>query len=139
MNLNDNRFLRCCSLGVGWIFLLPTFVYAQGSERLSESMGAVIVRTLGALLFVLALLFLFVYLLKKFSPKLLSFRLNPSRDKGEIEIIESKMLAPKRFVYWLRLGERDFLIGSSEQGLSSLGQWKNVSSRADADSSIHSE
>jgi len=102
-------------------------------------MGAVIVRTLGALLFVLALLFLFVYLLKKFSPKLLSFRLNPSRDKGEIEIIESKMLAPKRFVYWLRLGERDFLIGSSEQGLSSLGQWKNVSSRADADSSIHSE
>lgn len=105
------------------LFLIPLLVHAEKTTDFQSNMGFAIAKTLMALLFVLALLFLFVYLLKRFSPKLFGGKLSSSQTTGSIELIDTKAIGPKRFVHLLQIGRRFILIGSSETGITRLDAW----------------
>ncbi len=113
--------------GFWLIFISPTTLFGQqDNPPLSESMGAAFLKALLALFFVLALIFVLVYLLKRYLPNLVAKTSSVSHtgDKN-IEVIAIKSLAPRKSLYLVRIGEREILIGSHEQGLSALGQWEN--------------
>lgn len=77
--------------------------------------GAALIRMVVALVSILIALLI----LAKLLPRWLNRSLR-QKGKGDIAIVDSIQLEPRRRVYLLRVGDRKVLIGSSEQGLSTL-------------------
>lgn len=77
--------------------------------------GAALIRMVVALVSILIVLLI----LAKLLPRWLN-RSFGQKSKGDISIVDSIQLEPRRRVYLLRVGGRQVLIGSSEQGLHTL-------------------
>lgn len=108
--------------------LLPVVAFAQQTERGGESLGAALLRTGAALLFILGLFFLFVYLMKRFFPGAFVANLPATKDNEsrQIKLLSTKQLGPKRYLHVVRVGSREYLIGAGDQGFSRLGEWEAV-------------
>ncbi len=93
----------------------------------SESMGASLARAGFALLFVIALILLTVWVIKKYFPQLAGTGTLTGKVKesyGEnIEIVDVKGIANKRYLVLVRIRDREVLIGSTEDGLTPLDSW----------------
>ncbi len=113
------------AFGMPGLFLLaPPLWAAENAPHVSEGLGAAAARTGAALLLILGLFFLLVYLLKRFAPRLFTAGVRGDDGRGSIEILSARTLSPKRMLYLVRVGNRTFLIGATDQGLTRLGDWR---------------
>jgi flagellar biogenesis protein FliO len=112
-------------LAVMLLLLMPALVFAQ-HQSVEQNLGAALLRTVAALLFILGLFFIFVYLMKRFFPGVfVSTAADRSlTKKSPIELLATRQLGPKRYLHHIRVGEREFLIGAGDQGISKLGEWR---------------
>ncbi len=69
----------------------------------------------GALSIILGLLFLVVYLLRRFG------LVAQAGAKGVIEVVENRAILPKRYISLVRVADNYLVIGSTEQGITLLG------------------
>ena len=76
---------------------------------------ALLIKMIGALALILGIMFLIVFFLKRLG------RLNPKGGASYIEVIENRILLPKRHLSLVRIAGSYFLIGSTEQEISLLG------------------
>ncbi len=123
MNCRIVRLLLPC---LAACFLLAPQVWAQmapGDSR-SGSLFVDIVRAIFVLLVVLGLFFLFVYLLKRYFPRFAGLVATKGEEGTVVEVLDVRALSPKRHIYLLRVREREFLIGATDQEITSLGQWR---------------
>lgn len=111
----------------GVLFSLPAALARNDANPLTEGMGAAVTRAVLVLFLILALIFFLVFLIRKYLPGLVSQSPGRLREGGKIEILEVKAVAPRRSVILLRMGQHEVLIGSHEQGLTSLAVWKSGS------------
>lgn len=103
-----------CSLGAAAL-AAGTNTGGGGPVADLPSYGAAAARTFIALIVVVALLLIAA----KFLPRWLSRRPGPT-GTGEIEIVASHAIEPRRRIYVVRVRGREYLIGSSELGLHPL-------------------
>ncbi len=80
------------------------------------------IRMIGALALVLGLLLLLFYCLKKWGSVI------QSSGKGLIEVIETRMILPRRHICVVRVGERTLVLASSEKGFDYIGDIETGSS-----------
>ncbi len=73
-----------------------------------------VVRMVGALVIILGLMALVAWYLRRYAP---GFR---GGDASLIEVRASRMVAPKHYVSVVRVGERELVLGLSEQGMTLL-------------------
>lgn len=111
-----------------FLLLMPGAAMAQQSAG-GGSLGAALLRTGAALLFILGLFFLFVYLMKRFFPGAFvpTMPMMKEGNPKQIKLLSTKQLGPKRYLHVVKVGSREFLIGAGEQGLSRLGEWESDS------------
>ncbi len=108
--------------------LLPLAFPAQAEQirEPSENLGAALVRTGAALLFILALFFLLVYVMKRYFPNVFGGPAPGSgKNSARIDLLATRPLGPKRYLHLIRIGKREILLGASEQGVSKLGEWES--------------
>jgi len=77
-----------------------------------------LVKVTVALVFTLALLVVAVWLLKRF----LSVRSVPGLSGGSITILEIQYVGPRKSIALVRVAERVFIIGISDQTMNTLGE-----------------
>ncbi len=117
-------------LGTFWTGSVSLAQETNQAPPFSESMGASLARAGFALFLVIALIFLAVWLLKRYFPQFAGAgTMHPkSTSQSElddrIEILDVKGIAPKRFLILAKVHDREVLIGSTEDGLTALGDWK---------------
>ena len=76
---------------------------------------ALLIKMTGALALILGIMFLIVSFLRRLG------RLDPRNSTSYIEVIENRILLPKRHLSLVRIAGSYFLIGSTEQEISLLG------------------
>ncbi len=74
-----------------------------------------IAKMTGALALILGLMFLVVFVLRRFG------LVAQGANKGLIEVVENRAILPKRYISLVRVAGSYFLIGSTEQGITLLG------------------
>ncbi len=103
---------------------------AQSAYAQSELQGDLtfsILKAIVALAFVLALFFLMVYLIRRYYPRMLEKLPNAPQRGERIELRATRALGPKRFLYIVRIGKMNYLIGGSDQSLNKIDQWTDDS------------
>ncbi len=121
MNCRIVRLLLPC---LAACFLLAPQVWAQMAPGDSRSGSLSIVKAIFILLLVLGLFFLFVYVLKRYFPRLVGLVATKGEEGTAVEVLDVRALSPKRHIYLLRVRDREFLIGATDQEITSLGQWR---------------
>ena len=74
-----------------------------------------IAKMTGALALILGIMFLVVFVLRRFG------LVAQGASKGLIEVVENRAILPKRYISLVRVAGSYFLIGSTEQGITLLG------------------
>ncbi len=74
-----------------------------------------IAKMTGALALILGIMFLVVFVLRRFG------LVAQGANKGLIEVVENRAILPKRYISLVRVAGSYFLIGSTEQGITLLG------------------
>ena len=131
MTGNKGLVVRLGGRTVAVLALLSMTFPANAAQLLAptDSFGAALVRTGAALLFILGLFFLFVYLAKRYFPNVFGGTVQGTNTENtKIELLATRPIGPKRFLHLIRIGKREFLVGSSEQGVNKLGEWESASS-----------
>ncbi|MDP8207001.1 MAG: flagellar biosynthetic protein FliO [Candidatus Electryonea clarkiae] len=123
---------------------LPLLVFAESDSGLyadEMSVGATLAKAAFYLFLVIALIFGLVYLLKRILPGLATKASLKGSQESSIEIIDAKTIGPKRTIMLVRTGKREILVGSSEHGLSALGQWElnDIEMNSLADNNVPNE
>lgn len=114
---------------VAVLALLSMTFPANAAQLLAptDSFGAALVRTGAALLFILGLFFLLVYALKRYFPNVFGgTATGSSAENTRIELLATRPIGPKRYLHLIRVGDRELLIGSSEQGVNKLAEWEST-------------
>jgi flagellar biosynthetic protein FliO len=104
----------------------PQIALGQTSDPMSENLGAALARTGAALLFILALFFLFVYLVKRYYPSALGAVKTKVDSKDKIEVIAFKNIGPKRHLYLVKVHEKEILIGVTDNNINTLAKWNDL-------------
>lgn len=119
--------LRALKLGLVLSALLSATTapaWAADSPGVSD-MFSTSLKTLGALMLVLALILIIAWLARRY----LHF-LPQGSEKGEdIRILSVKALGPKRYVHLLEVDDQKLLVGSSEGGMTLLKEFGRKSTR----------
>ncbi|MFH0882742.1 MAG: flagellar biosynthetic protein FliO [bacterium] len=111
------------------VALLSLAIPAEAAQIIAppESFGAALVRTGAALLFILGLFFLLVYVMKRYFPNVFGGPApGSSASNAHIELLATRPIGPKRYLHLIRIGKRELLLGSSEQGVNKLGEWEST-------------
>ncbi len=111
-------------------------VFAQGG--LENSLTMSLLRALLALVFVLALFFLLIYVIRRYYPRILQRLPNASQLDEQIELRSVKTLGPKRFLYVVRVGSTSYLLGATDHTIVKIDEWSDTSDQTHAKSSLTS-
>lgn len=87
------------------------------SSKKNQRGSSSILRTIGALLFIVTLIFVGAKLLKKHTP-----RLSGGIPREALEVLGKRTIDQKQVVHLLRLGSRILVVGGSQQGLQTLAE-----------------
>ncbi len=112
----------------------PIIALGQTNDPSSENLGVSLARTGAALLFVLALFFLFVYLVKRYYPSALGAVKTKVNSNDKIEVIAFKSIGPKRYLYLVKVHDEDILIGVTDTNINTLAKWNDSEKSDDFDS-----
>jgi flagellar biosynthetic protein FliO len=99
-------------------------VWAQSGVERTATLGWL--RALLALVFVLALFFFLVYIIRRFYPRILQQFPNAAGKNELIELRSARALGPKRFLYIVRVGEKTYLLGATDHTLTKIDQWSET-------------
>lgn len=77
--------------------------------------ASLVIKMTGALALILGIMFLLIFFLKKWN------RITGKSSPGYIDVIENKPLLPKRYLSLVRIADKYFLVGSTEQNMNLLG------------------
>jgi flagellar protein FliO/FliZ len=104
-----------------WLFGLtvllssaPVWAEEKTEPSLSGEIGPTLLQLAGALLLIIGIIYLSVWLMKKYSGGKIA------GGGGLISIVERRHLAPKQALYLIKVGEKHLLIGASDSGLQKL-------------------
>lgn len=87
----------------------------EAVPELTSELGPSLLKLAGALVFILLVIYGSVWLMKRFS-------LGRLAGGGEmISIVDKRHLSPKQAIYLIKVGRTHLLVGSSEAGLSKIG------------------
>jgi flagellar biosynthetic protein FliO len=116
-----------------FLMMLPMIALAQATtEKHDISFGAALVRTGAALLFVLALIFLTVYLIKKYIPSLTgNIPISGNLKKDKIDVLSTRSLGPKKALHVVKVDGRRFLVSATDEQISLLTELKEEDQKND--------
>jgi flagellar biosynthetic protein FliO len=104
-----------------WLFGLtvllasaPVWADKEPAPGLSGDIGPTLLQLAGALLLIIIIIYLSVWLMKKYSGGKIA------SGGNLISIVERRHLAPKQALYLIKVGEKHLLIGASDSGLQKL-------------------
>lgn len=103
--------------------MLTTLPGVAAQEPPAPNLGSASLKALGALILVVALIFVVAWLTRRYLPRMGPFGrfLPQSPGRGDaIQVVSSRSLGPKRSVHLLVVDGRRLLVGSSESGVSLL-------------------
>lgn len=120
IRLKNDFKVFCSAIVVSVINTQTALAQADGDMN----MGFALLRTVVVLFLVLGLFFLIVYLARKYYPKYFNALPVPSREAEEVKVISIKTLGPKKYVYHLRLEDRNFLVAFNDNSTTVLGSWQ---------------
>ncbi len=91
---------------------------AQQEEvpEIGSDLGPTLLQLLGALLLIVAFIYVSVWLMKRYS----SGRIGSSSSL--ITIVERKHLTPKQALYVLKVGDEHLLVGATENGINKISE-----------------
>lgn len=120
------------------VLLLAGSAWAQG--EMGNSLTIDLLRALLALAFVLALFFLLVFLLRRYYPKLIQKLPDAAGKSEQIEVRSVRSLGPKRFLYLVRVNNKHYLLGGTDQVISKIDEWDDSTTdeSGSSSSSTHS-
>jgi flagellar biosynthetic protein FliO len=114
-----------------WLFGLtvlltsaPVWAEDKPMPGLSGDMGPTLLQLAGALLLIIIIIYLSVWLMKKYSGGKIA------GGGSLISIVERRHLAPKQALYLIKVGEKHLLIGSSDSGLQKLSDIDDIEVKA---------
>jgi flagellar biosynthetic protein FliO len=93
---------------------IPAWAEDQPAPGLSGDMGPTLLQLAGALLLIIIIIYLSVWLMKKYTGGKIA------GGGNLISIVERRHLAPKQALYLIKVGEKHLLIGASDSGLQKL-------------------
>ncbi|HEX04695.1 MAG TPA: hypothetical protein ENH10_05990 [Bacteroidetes bacterium] len=115
------RLLHILGYVIGWALLSAPLAYAE--SEMIPSLTFSLLRAFLALVLVLALFFLLIFVVRRYYPKVLQ-QLPRGPRKGEhIDIRSSCSLGSKRFLYVVKVGKTNYLIGGTDSSLNKIDQW----------------
>jgi len=100
------------------VMLIPAAVFAdeQQPADIGGDMFPSLLKLVGAMVVIMALIYGSVWLMKRFSHGKL-------RNGGNlISIVERRHLSPKQAVYLLRVGDQHILVGASDSGINKISE-----------------
>jgi flagellar biosynthetic protein FliO len=114
-------------LSSSWLFGLtvllasaPVWAEEKPAPGLSGDIGPTLLQLAGALLLIIVIIYLSVWLMKKYSGGKIA------GGSGLISIVERRHLAPKQVLYLIKVGEKHLLIGASDSGLQKLSDIEDL-------------
>jgi flagellar biogenesis protein FliO len=111
-------------------------VFAQAGVESSLTMS--LLRAFLALVFVLALFFFLIYIIRRFYPRILQRLPNALQMDEQIELRSVKTLGPKKFIYVVRVGSNSYLLGATDHNIVKIDEWSDTSDQTHAKSSLTS-
>lgn len=103
---------------LGLVVLLtstPVWAEENATPALGGELGPTLLQLAGALLFIIVIIYLSVWLMKKYSVGKMA------GGGGLISIVERRHLTQKQILYIVKVGDKHMLIGASDSGLQKLG------------------
>jgi flagellar biosynthetic protein FliO len=110
-----------------WLFGLmvlltgaPVWAEEKPAPGLGGEIGPTLLQLAGALLLIIIIIYLSVWLMKKYSGGKIA------GSGSLIAIVERRHLAPKQVLYLIKVGEKHLLIGASDSGLQKLSDIEDL-------------